>query len=251
MNILKAYKYISIIIYMLTGMVALSNAQDQEVPIVRADFTVYSLQRLQDLHYLNGDLKSSTPMTFYSSSRSTEYHYEGPNPLIFFKEIPAPTPEDPNAVSRKKVGQVTLPEAGGKLLMIFFPKRDSKEEDYSVYPLDDSTAALPYGAIRLFNATPYTLEGVLGKDRINLAPGPGKAYRVNSTKTSLGLGIRHEGKFHQSFNSPLQLLKDSRGLMMIFPPFVKGSAIVQTRFITEKKPKDASSTPTPDANAAP
>jgi hypothetical protein len=192
-------------------------------------------------------------LKFYSSVRSEEYQYEGVNPIIFFKETPAPTADDPNAIQRTKVAEVNIPAPGGKFLFIFFPDKSSDKETYNVYPLDDSTQALPYGSIRLFNATQFTLEGVLGRERINLKPGPSESYRVNGNKVSLGLGFRYDGEFHQSFNSPLELNKGARGLMMIFPPWVKGSAIVQTRFIKEnpvEKERDLIEPPI-TANATP
>lgn len=208
-------------------------AQADEEPIIRANFTVYSLQRPVNIKFINGDRKTATPVNFYSSSRSEKYSYEGLNPIVFFQEYPAPTESDPGAVERKKVAEVSLPPTGGEFLFIFFPTDDSDSDTYRIYPMDDSTSAFPFGAIRLFNATPFTLEGVLGRERIRLEPGPSKAYRVNSYKTALGLGFRHNDSFHQSFNSPVEMESGARGLMMIFPPFVKGSAIVQTRFIRE------------------
>ena len=233
----RLHRLLALIFTLSIQPLALS-AQIEEDPILRADFTVYSLKRPSDISFINGDRKSATPVTFYSSSRSEKYTYEGPNPIIFFKETPAPTETDTYPVQRKKVAEIALPGSGGEFLFIFFPTEGSEDESYRIYPLDDSTSAFPFGAIRLFNATQFTLEGILGRERIRLEPGPSKAYRVNSYKTTLGLGFRYNDKFHQSFNSPLELETDARGLMMIFPPFVKGSAIVQTRFIRESPSKD-------------
>ena len=226
----KTFLTLTSVIFFGTSVLS---AQAEEAPIINVDFTVYSMQRLKALHFLHGDRAESSPLTFYSSARSEKYQYEGVNPIIFFKETPAPTPENPDAVTRNKVAEVNIPTPGGEYLFIFFSDYRGDQEAYKIYPLNDSTQALPYGAIRLFNATSFTLEGVLGKERIKLEPGPSKFYRVGNGLVSLGLGFRHGDKFHQSFNSPLELNNDARGLMMIFPPFVKGSAVVQTRFLKE------------------
>ena len=215
-------------------------AQIDEEPIVKAEFTVYSLHRLSDLHFVDGDRKGSSPLTFYSSARSNTYEYEGINPIIFFREDPSPTTENPTAVKRVKVGEVTLPPGRGRYLLIFFPDKDTEAEDYHVYPLDDSTSALPYGCLKLFNATPYTLEGIVGRERVQLKPGPSGSFRMQGSSISVGLGFSYEGTFHQSYNSPIRLNKESRGLMMIFPPFVKGSAIVQTRLLREGRKEEES-----------
>ena len=83
------------------------NAQEstEEEPIIKAEFTVYSLKRLQDLKFIHGDRKGASALEFFSSARSKLYEYEGPNPIIFIRETPAPTIEDPNAVNRTKVAE--------------------------------------------------------------------------------------------------------------------------------------------------
>ena len=222
----------------LTISTARINAQEStEEPIIKAEFTVYSLKRLKDLKFIHGDRKGASALEFLSSARSKPYVYEGPNPIIFFRETPAPTIEDPNAANRTKVAELTLPQEGGEFLFIFFPDYSSDNEKYRIYPLDDSKGELPYGSIRLFNATSFQLEGVFGQNKINLTPGPSEAYPVTGSSMSLGFGFRYEGKFHMSHNGPVELETDSRGLFMVFPPFVKGSAILQTRYLRDYKPE--------------
>ena len=234
---------ISILIASLTVGLAIPpaviSAQEstEEEPIIKAEFTVYSLKRLQDLKFLRGDRKGASALEFFSSARSKLYEYEGPNPIIFFREAPAPTIEDPNAVNRTKVAELTLPQEGGEFLFIFFPDYSSDNEKYQIYPLDDSKSELPNGSIRLFNATSFQLEGVFGRNKFNLAPGPSEAYRISGNSMSLGLGFRYEGKFHMSYNGPVELETNSRGLFMVYPPFVKGSAILQTRYLRDFQPE--------------
>mgnify|MGYP001387507881 CR=1 FL=1 len=215
------------------------NAQEstEEEPIIKAEFTAYSLKRLQGLKFIHGDRKGASALEFFSSARSKLYEYEGPNPIIFFRETPAPTIEDPNAVNRTKVAELSLPAEGGEFLFIFFPDSSQDNEKYQIYPLDDSKSELPNGSIRLFNATSFQLEGVFGQNKIKLAPGPSKAYRLTGNSMSLGLGFKYEDKFHMSYNGPVNLETNSRGLFMIFPPFVKGSAILQTRYLRDSEPE--------------
>jgi hypothetical protein len=218
-----------------TGVNAQESAEEQ--PIIKAEFTVYSLERLKDLKFLHGDRKGASALKFFSSARSSLYEYEGPNPIIFFRETPAPTLEDPNAVNRKKVAELSLPQKGGKFLFIFFPDSRGDNEKYRIYPLNDSKSELPNGSIRLFNATSFQLEGVFGQNKISLAPGPSEAYRVSGSSMSLGLGIRYADKFYISYDGQIALETDSRGLFMLFPPFVKGSAILQTRYLRDSEPE--------------
>lgn len=218
--------------------VVLLNAQSAsraEEKSLRVNFSVFSLKRLSDIHYLLGDRTGAAPLTFYSSDRSPIYTYEGLNPIVFYRETPAPTDLDPNAVKRTKVGEISLPHPGGDYLFIFFPNSNTENENYRIYPMDDSTNALPYGSVRFFNASSQQLVGKLGKDRISLGPGPSKAYPLSGSNHSLAFGFEHEGKYHMSYQSPFQLGSRSRGIFMVSPPFIKGSALLQTRLLRDTR----------------
>ena len=211
------------------------SASRAEEKSLRVNFSVFSLKRLSDIHYLLGDRTGAAPLTFYSSDRSPIYTYEGLNPIVFYSETPAPTDLDPNAVKRTKVGEISLPHPGGDYLFIFFPNSNTENENYRIYPMDDSTNALPYGSVRFFNASSQQLVGKLGKDRISLGPGPSKAYPLSGSNHSLAFGFEHEGKYHMSYQSPFQLGSRSRGIFMVSPPFIKGSALLQTRLLRDTR----------------
>lgn len=218
--------------------VAPLNAQSATMPeekSLRVNFSVFSLKRLSDIHYLMGDRTVGAPLTFYSSARSPVYTYEGLNPIVFYRETPAPTDLDPNALKRTKIGEISLPHPGGDYLFIFFPNSNAENENYKIYPMDDSTNALPYGSVRFFNASSQQLVGKLGKDRISLGPGPSVAYRLSGSNHSLAFGFEHEGKYHMSYQSPFQLGPRSRGIFMISPPFIRGSALLQTRLLRDTR----------------
>lgn len=217
---------------------AQSASKGEETP-VRVNFSVFSLKRLSDIHYLLGDRTGGAPLTLYSSDRSPVYTYEGLNPIVFYRETPAPTDQDPNAVKRTKVGEISLTPPGGDYLFIFFQDPNAKDENYRIYPLDDSTKALPYGSVRFFNATSLQLVGKLDKTTISTGPGPSKAFPLTGSSHSLAFGFEHEGKYHVSYRSPFQLNENSRGIFVVSPPYIKGSALLQTRLLRDTRlPED-------------
>lgn len=208
---------------------------DEEESILRVNFSVFSFKRLSGLHYLKGDLSDGVPLKFYSSDRSPMYTFEGQNPIIFFRETPAPTDIDPNAIKRLKVAEISIPQSGGDYLFIFFKNSKSESESYRIFPLDDSLAVLPYGSVRFFNATTHELIGKLGKSDISIGPGPSKSYQLKGNSHSLTYGFKYDDKFYLSYQSPFQLSQDVRGIFMISPPFIKGSSILQTRLLRDAK----------------
>lgn len=230
--------YIFINVVILTLLTSSAWSQEAEENIVRVSFSVYSIERLEGIKFLHGDKLGATDITFYSSARSQTYEYIGPNPIIFYREVPAPTAEFPERVQRTKVAELSIPLPGGEYLFLFFNSNDPAREPYRIYPLEDSTKAHPYGSIRLFNASPFLLNGVIGNIRIELPQGPSDSFRVKGNLVSVGLGFFHEEKFLQSFKSPLRCSASERGLLMLFPPHVKGSSILQTRYIRQSKPEE-------------
>lgn len=208
---------------------------DEKESLLRVNFSVFSFKRLSGLHYLKGDLSKGVPLKFYTSDRSPIYKYEGQNPIVFFRETLAPTELDPNAVERVKVAEIAIPKPGGEYLFVFFQNPKSETESYRIFPLDDSLASLPYGTVRFFNATTHQLMGRLGKYDISIGPGPSKAYRLKGSSHTLDYGFEYDEKFHISYQSPFQLSEEMRGIFMISPPFIKGSALLQTRLLRDTR----------------
>ena len=209
---------------------SLNNAE--EIPI-RVNFSVFAFDRLSDIHFISGDRAGGSPLTFYSSDRSPVYTYEGLNPIVFYRETPAPTDLDAKAVKRIKVGEISLPHSAGDFLFIFFPNPDPEEEGYRIYPIDDSLSALPYGSLRFFNTSSQQLIGKLGKTRVSVGRGLSKVYSLSGNSHSLAFGFEHEGQYYASYQNTFQLGEHSRGIFMISPPFIKGSALLQTRFLSQ------------------
>ena len=226
-----------IVLTLLFGA-SLLNGQSKnndEENLLRVNFSVFSFERLNGLLYMKGDLSAGVPLKFYSSDRSPVYNYEGQNPIVFFRETLAPTEIDPNAVKRVKVAEITITKPGGDYLFIFFQNPNSESESYRIFPLDDSLSTLPYGSVRFFNATSYKLIGKLGKNKISVGIGPSKAYKLEGSNHSLTYGFEYENEFHISYKGPFQLGRDSRGIFMISPPFIKGSALLQTHLLLDTK----------------
>ena len=104
MTTLQQFQRLIIIagIFLSSGHIISAQTSDQNAALIDVTFTVYALKRPEGLHYLNPDQQSGTALQFYSNSRSPAYTYRGRNPIIFYKESPAPTADDPAAVHREK-----------------------------------------------------------------------------------------------------------------------------------------------------
>ena len=210
-------------------------AQDKEESI-SARFTVYSLKRLEGIRFFDGE--ESREIEFYSSSRSPVYKYEGTGVIYFYRENQLRSLDNEGFVQRELVGQVRVPESGGDFLLVFFKDPDSEKEAYQIYAMPDSRSDLPSGTIRIFNATQWNLLGVVGSEKIAVKPGPSRAIRVGNGSFKVGLAFQENGTLHRGFNSPMKLESGGRGVLFVYPPFVKGSAVLQVRFLNQMLPKE-------------
>lgn len=209
--------------------------------LVRCEFSVYAYQRLPGLYYESeGQL---FPVTFYSSTPSPRYFYRGPSPLVFFRLQPIPNAEVPDAVRRIPVATADIPLAGGSFLLVFLVDPNTRPPlQYPVAVMPDDDRTFPAGSLRLFNATGWTLYGKLGADRFRLRPGSSPAFPIAASE-SLTLAFEHAGRLHRGFQQAIEVRPEERCLLLLFPPYVAGSARLQTRSLREPVTHEAGAEP--------
>jgi hypothetical protein len=201
---------------------------------IDVEFSVYSFKRIRGLHYRN-PAGAMEAVSFHSSSRSRSHRYRGVNPLVFYTSVPDPSPLNPDAVRHVPVAQVAVPPAIRKALLVFFAgeSTEGQPEQYRIYPFDDSRANLAVGEIVFFNVSGFTLEGFIGGQRVSLRQGPSSPFRVSGRAVRVTLGVYAGSKYRQSYDNPIFLESDQRGIAFFFPPFLEGSPEVQPRILIE------------------
>ena len=210
-------------------------AQPSEVPeMLDLNFSVYSFQRLKGLNFLNPHAQVEK-LSFFSSSRSPRHHYSGPNPIVFFRETPEPSPQNPSAVRRVSVAEARIPPGMRDPMLVFFRDTStaSASERYLVYPFDDSLRNLPAGHIVFFNVSGYELRGYINREVVRLRTGPSQPYSVRGSSIGVSLGVYVGEKYRQSFASPIAVGNDQRAIAFFFPPYLAGSPEVQPRILLE------------------
>jgi hypothetical protein len=202
--------------------------------LIDVEFSVYSFKRITGLRYTNpaGALED---VTFYSSSRSPVHRYKGANPVVFYSTVADPSSENPDGVSHLPVAEVSVPPGVRKALLIFFASERSEDEvdRYLVYPYDDSLSNLSQGEIVFFNVSGFTMDGFIDRRQVSLRLGPSAPYRVGGGTIRVTLGVYAGRRYRQSFDSPVSLGSDQRGIVFFFPPFLEGSPEVQSRVLIE------------------
>ncbi len=198
-----------------------------EAPILQVEFSVFCLQRLDGLKFLNAEGQTET-LHFFSSSRSPKYIYRGTSPIRIFRERPGS-----GALESIAVAEARIPPSAQKLLLVFLAAPGATGLQYTVYPFDDSLTNLPAGHISIFNLSDFTLHGSIGDRPVLLKAGPSISYPLRGDFIDLRFGTYFGDRFRQTYFSPIILTNNQRAILFFYPPYLKGSPEVQPRLLIQ------------------
>ena len=206
--------------------------RELEAPISQVEFSVFCLQRLNGLKFINTEGQIET-LRFFSSSRSPKYIYRGTSPIKIFRERPAVGAIQPTDLQRIPVAEARIPSSARKLLLVFLAAPGATGLQYTVYPFDDSLANLPANHIAIFNLSGFTLHGSIGDRHVLLKAGPSISYPLRGDIIELRFGTYFGDRFRQTYFSPIILTNNQRAILFFYPPYLKGSPEVQPRLLIQ------------------
>jgi hypothetical protein len=119
-------------------------------------------QPLNNLKFVSSN--TVVTMDLNSFTRSTNYDYVGPNPLVF--GVNTKTAKD-GKVSVDPLVSVPLTQFKPQTLLLF---KSTEQGGYSVSVIDDGNSSIPPGGFRFISLCNDPLDIVCGKDRLHLVP---------------------------------------------------------------------------------
>lgn len=181
------------------------------------------------------------PIEFFANRRSKEFPWQGAPPVSFVRQV---QDAKTGKTSLEEVATVDLP-AAKRSLIVFTDRLTGGRWETKV--LADDLASIPVGAFALFNGLDTVLRCRLGDQILDLPPGlslpvatngfldqsqmqsivslEGEAGSYSTRETevrnsSLPVIIVSKANNEQKtlFQAPVQVAKDCRHLMLIFPP---------------------------------
>lgn len=212
-------------------LTAALRAQPVAAPALR--LAVFSAKPVSDVALALRPNSAPQKLIFYPTARSPRYEFRGAMPLRFV---------DPqtNAV----VAEATVPREIQDALLLFLPienptaDKAGKTLRYQVAVLDDG--AVRHGALGLavVNLSGLELSGTIGRHAVILKPGLNPTLAVSrSTKITLRAAVK--GKTYQSYADAVELGANDRALLVLFPPYYKGSIEAQARLLIDHPPPTA------------
>lgn len=187
-------------------------------------FTVFSSRPIADVMFAPRAGATPQKVVFYPTARSPRYEYRGVMPLRFV-----------DATSGSVVAEANIPPEIRDPLLLFSPIEGAPATGglrYRISVLDDSTLRHGPGGLVIINFSGLALSGTVNQETVTLKPGLNPTLTVGrSAKITLRMTLKN--KTYQSYADTVQLARNQRALLILFPPFYKGSLEVQSRLLVD------------------
>lgn len=220
----------------VVGIFAAFASAQTNLPVVR--FSVFAAKPPTELSYIPRPGVAPQKIAFQSTARSPRYEYRGAMPLRFGDTTVGAT-----------VAEAVIPPEMREALLLFLPTENAeagaapKGLRYKIAVLDDSAAARGPGGLAIINLSGRALAGTVGDKELELKSGYNAPLPAGAA-TKVALGTTEKGRFSPAYSSTVQLRRGERALLILLPPFYKGSMEVQSRLLIDD-PAAAARTPAP------
>lgn len=216
----------------------LAQVMGESVPALRAQapagpslrFTVFSARPIADLAFVPRPNAPPQKVVFYPTARSPRYDYRGATPLRFV-----------DASSGAVVAEATIPAEIHDGLLLFAPvpaAGGTVGMRYHVSVLDDGSARHGPGGLAVINLSGLALTGTIGTTSVTLKPGLNPTIPVGRSAKVI-LKTEAKNRSYQSYADTVELARNQRALLILFPPFYQGSLEVQSRLLIDEPPGSA------------
>ncbi len=186
-------------------------------------FSVFAARPVADVSFTPRADAAAQKLAFYPTARSPRYEYRGAMPLRFFDD------------GGNAIAEAVIPPEIREALLLFLPIEGGAAASglrYRVAVLDDSVARHRPGGLAIINLSGLPLSGTVNRDKVALKPGLNPTIAVGRS-TRVMLRTDFKGKSYQSYTGSIELTARQRALLILFPPFYKGSLEVQSRMLLD------------------
>lgn len=194
-------------------------------------FTVFSSRSVAGLVFEPRPAAPKQKLTFFPTARSPRYDYRTAMPLRFT-----------DATTGMIVAEATIPSDIKDALLLFSTIEPAPASGlrYQVAILDDGVLRHGPGGLSILNLSGLPLAGTVGTESVTLKAGLNSTINVG-TSAKIILRTADKGRAYQAYSETVSLKKAERALLILFPPYYKGSHEVQSRLLIDN-PTAASAT---------
>ena len=189
----------------------------------RVRFTVVSARAATGLTYVPRTGQAATPLVLYPTARSPRYEYRGTMPLRFT-----------DAATKSVIAEATVPLEITEALLLLVPLEPAPATGlrYQTYVLDDSAIRQASGTLSILNLSGFTLAGTVGDKATALATGLNVPVPI-ARSAAVVLRTTVKNRSLQAYAGTVELRRGERALLILLPPFYRGSGEVQSRLLLD------------------
>jgi hypothetical protein len=197
-------------------------------PLVR--FTVFAAKGPAELGFVPRPGAAPQKLQFYPTARSPRYEYRGPLPLRIL---------DLN--NGQVVAEAAIVPGTSDVLLLLTPLAADatgaagSKLRYQVAVLDDGAIRHGPGGLVIVNLSGLELSGTVGKEAVTLKPGFNPPLTL-AAATKVAFTSSFKGRPYPAYSGTVTLKRNERALLLLFPPFYKGSLEVQSRLLIDTPP---------------
>lgn len=195
-------------------------------PVRSVRFTVFSARPIADVSFVPSANGAAQKLVFYPTARSPRYEYRGMAPIRFTE-----------AASGRVVAEASIPPDVRDALLLFVPIEPAPATGlrYQISVLDDGAARHGPGGLAIINLSGLPLSGTVGPHAVILKAGLNPTLAVgNSAKIVLRTALKN--RTYQSYADAVEMDRSQRALLILFPPYYRGSLEVQSRMLLDEPP---------------
>ncbi len=195
-------------------------------PTVR--FAVFAPKPVREVGFIPRTGGPLQTLTFQPTARSPRYEYRGAMPLRFI-----------DTASGAIVAEASIPPGIRDALLLFTPLEPAPAAGgkpglrYQVAVLDDGFERHGPGGLAIINLSGLALAGTVNKENVTLKAGLNPTLEVGRRAT-IALRTPVNQRSYPAFSAQLSLAPKQRALLLLFPPFNKGSVEVQSRVLVDE-----------------
>ena len=211
------------LILALCGGGFLSAAEPAPAGSQAVRFKVFSPRAVNGLTFTPRPGQAPKHLVLYPTARSPRYDYLGSMPLRI-------TDAQTNTV----VAEATVPREITSALLLLVPLEPAPATGlrYQTYVLDDTAARQPAGTLAIINFSGLELAGTLAGKPLVLTAGL-NAVTPLGRSAALTLRTTVKNRTYQAYAGNVELGKNERALLLLLPPFYRGSLEVQSRLLID------------------
>ncbi|MSU47792.1 MAG: hypothetical protein EXS37_01630 [Opitutus sp.] len=215
------------------AIIGLASPADAQPALPSVRFTVFSPNPIENVSFVPRVGAAAQKLVFYPTARSPRYEYRGAMPLKFL-----------DSTTGAVVAEATIPAGIRDALLLFSAAAGASEKGirYQIAVLDDGAVRHGPGGLAIINLSGLALSGTVNQEAVTLIPGLNPTLAVGRS-AKIALSTVFKNRTYQSYAATTALKAKERVLLILFPPFYKGSLEVQSRLLVDQPPGSAAAAP--------